>query len=46
MDKCLLPDGSELKNRRGLINFLMIKENGKWGIAIMHNADLPPSENK
>jgi uncharacterized protein (TIGR02246 family) len=46
MDKCLLPDGSELKNRRGLMNLLMIKENGEWGINIMHNADLPPSDNK
>jgi len=44
MDKCLLPDGSELKNRRGLVTFLMIKENGKWGIDIMHNADLPPAD--
>ena len=43
MDKCLLPDGSELKNRRGLINLLMIKESGKWGIAVMHNTDLPPA---
>jgi uncharacterized protein (TIGR02246 family) len=46
MDKCFLPDGSESKNRRGLITFLMVKENGKWGIAIMHNAELPPSINK
>jgi uncharacterized protein (TIGR02246 family) len=46
MDKCLLPDGSELDNRRGLITLLMIKEKGKWGIAIMHNAELPPSDNK
>jgi len=46
MDKCSLPDGSELKNRRGLITLLMVKENGKWGIGIMHNAELPPSDNK
>jgi uncharacterized protein (TIGR02246 family) len=46
MDKCLLPNGTELKNRRGLITFLMVKEEGKWGIDIMHNADLPPSDNK
>lgn len=43
IDKCFLPDGSESKNRRGLISFLMVKEKGKWGIAIMHNAELPPS---
>jgi len=46
MDKCLLPDGSELKNRRGLVTLLMVKENGDWGIAIMHNAELPPTDNK
>jgi uncharacterized protein (TIGR02246 family) len=46
MDKCLLPDGSELLNRRGLMTLLMVKENGEWGIAIMHNAELPPSDNK
>jgi uncharacterized protein (TIGR02246 family) len=45
MDKCFLPDGSESKNRRGLVTLLMVKENGNWGIAIMHNAELPPSNN-
>jgi uncharacterized protein (TIGR02246 family) len=43
MDRCFLPDGSELKNRRGLITLLMVKENGNWGIAIMHNAELSPA---
>jgi uncharacterized protein (TIGR02246 family) len=43
MDKCNLPDGSELKNRRGLVTLLMVKEAGKWGIAVMHNAELPPT---
>lgn len=46
MDKCILPDGSELKNRRGLVTLLMVKENGEWGIAIMHNAELPPAADK
>jgi uncharacterized protein (TIGR02246 family) len=46
MDRCLLPDGTELKNRNGLITLLMVKEKGKWGIAVMHNAELPPSDNK
>ena len=46
MDKCFLPDGSESKNRRGLMTFLMVKEKEKWGIAIMHNAELPPSDNR
>jgi len=45
LDKVRLPDGTEVKNRKGLITWLMVKENGKWGVAIMHNAELP-SENK
>jgi uncharacterized protein (TIGR02246 family) len=43
MDKCNLPDGTELKNRRGLVTLLMVKDSGKWGIAVMHNAELPPA---
>jgi uncharacterized protein (TIGR02246 family) len=46
MDKCSLPDGTELKNRRGLVTLLMVKEMGNWGIAVMHNAELPPIEGK
>jgi uncharacterized protein (TIGR02246 family) len=46
MDKCSLPDGTELKNRRGLVTLLMVKEMGKWGIAVMHNAELPPVDLK
>jgi uncharacterized protein (TIGR02246 family) len=45
MDKCNLPDGSETTNRRGLVTLLMVKQNGEWGIAIMHNAELPPARN-
>ena len=45
MDRCFLPDGTESKNRRGLITLLMVKENGNWGIAVMHNAELPPANN-
>jgi uncharacterized protein (TIGR02246 family) len=45
MDKCYLPDGTESKNRRGLVTFLMVKQNGEWGIAVMHNAELPPAIN-
>jgi uncharacterized protein (TIGR02246 family) len=46
MDKCNLPDGTELKDRRGLVTLLMVKEMGKWGIAVMHNAELPPADLK
>jgi len=45
MDRCFLPDGTESINRRGLVTLLMVKENEKWSIAIMHNAELPPSAN-
>jgi len=45
MDKCFLPDGSEAINRAGLITLLLVKENEKWEIAVMHNAELPPSTN-
>ena len=46
MDKCYLPDGTEAKNRRGLVTLLMVKQKGQWGIAIMHNAELPPGNDK
>jgi uncharacterized protein (TIGR02246 family) len=46
MDKCSLPDGTESLNRRGLVTFLMVKQNGEWGIAVMHNAELPPAIKK
>jgi uncharacterized protein (TIGR02246 family) len=46
MDKCFIPDGTELKNRRGLLTLLMVKEMGTWGIAVMHNAELPSAPEK
>ncbi|HEY6915341.1 MAG TPA: SgcJ/EcaC family oxidoreductase [Paludibacter sp.] len=45
MDKCFLPDGTESKNRRGLITLLMVRKNDQWGIRIMHNVELPPMSN-
>jgi len=45
MDKCFLPDGTESKNRRGLITLLMVRKNDQWSIAVMHNAELPPMNN-
>ncbi len=46
MDKYFLPDGSELKNRRGLVTLLMVKQKKQWGIAIMHNVELPAGSDK
>ena len=44
MDKCLLPDGSELTNRKGLITLLLVKNHDQWGIAVMHNAELSSND--
>ena len=41
LDKVTIPDGTIIRNRRGLITWLMVKENAKWQIAIMHTAELP-----
>ncbi len=46
MDKCILPNGAELKNRKGLVTLLVVKTQGRWGIAIMHNAELTPPDGK
>jgi hypothetical protein len=35
------PDGTVIRNRRGLTTWLMVKENGRCQMAIMHNAELP-----
>jgi len=34
--------GNPRADRRGLLNFVMTKDAGKWQIAVMHNMDLPP----
>jgi uncharacterized protein (TIGR02246 family) len=38
------PEGKELALRKGLLNFVMTKEGGKWLITLMHNMDLPESQ--
>lgn len=35
------PDGQDVGLRKGLLNFIMTKEDGKWLVAVMHNMDLP-----
>jgi uncharacterized protein (TIGR02246 family) len=35
------PDGKDRGIRKGLANWIVTKENGKWQVAVMHNMDLP-----
>ncbi len=34
-------EGKDIPLRKGLVNFVMTKEGGKWFITVMHNMDLP-----
>ena len=36
-------DGRDIPLRKGLLNFVMTKEGGKWFITVMHNLGLPAS---
>ena len=36
-------EGKEIPLRKGLLNFVMTKEGGRWFITVMHNMDLPGS---
>ena len=36
-------EGQEIPLRKGLLNFIMTKEDSKWRIAVMHNMELPAS---
>jgi uncharacterized protein (TIGR02246 family) len=38
------PDGIPWPRRRGLINFVMCRDDDLWSIAVMHNMDMPPEE--
>jgi len=35
------PDGGPWTNRKGLMNWVAAKENGRWLVAASHNMDLP-----
>ncbi|MGA2015920.1 MAG: SgcJ/EcaC family oxidoreductase [Opitutaceae bacterium] len=37
------PEGQDRPLRKGLMNFVMTRENGTWFITVMHNMDLPAS---
>ena len=37
-------DGKDRGLRRGLMSWIATKEEGKWGVAVMHNMDLLPVE--
>jgi uncharacterized protein (TIGR02246 family) len=34
------PEGQDMPPRKGLLNFIMTKNNGTWLITVMHNMDL------
>jgi|SRR5438552_8038820 len=36
-------EGKEIPLRKGLLNFVMTKQGGRWFIIVMHNMDLPVS---
>jgi uncharacterized protein (TIGR02246 family) len=37
-------DGKDRGPRRGLMSWIATREDGKWGVAVMHNMDLLPVE--
>ena len=37
------PEGQDMPPRKGLLNFIITKNNDTWLIAVMHNMDLPSS---
>jgi uncharacterized protein (TIGR02246 family) len=34
-------DGQDISARKGLLNLVMTRSNGRWQITVMHNMDLP-----
>ena len=38
------PEGQDMPSRKGLLNFIMTKNNGTWLITVMHNMDLRDSQ--
>jgi uncharacterized protein (TIGR02246 family) len=38
------PEGRDVLRRKGLLNFVMTKEDENWFILVMHNRDLPVSQ--
>lgn len=43
LDGLKSPDGSDCPSRKGLLSFIMTKEDNNWLISVMHNMDLPGS---
>ncbi|MDP9292634.1 MAG: SgcJ/EcaC family oxidoreductase [Verrucomicrobiota bacterium] len=37
-------NGRDMGPRKGLLMLVATQEGGKWGIAVMHNMDLPPAK--
>ena len=40
------PDGVENPVRKGLVNYVLVKRNGEWLIAISHEIEIPSSPSK
>ena len=38
------PDGQDMPQRKGLLNFIMTRKSETWLITVMHNMDLPISQ--
>jgi len=38
------PEGQDMPARKGLLNFIMTKNEGIWLIVVMHNMDLPATK--
>ncbi|MEO5782501.1 MAG: SgcJ/EcaC family oxidoreductase [Ginsengibacter sp.] len=38
------PEGQDMPQRKGLLNFIMTKNSETWLITVMHNMDLPTSQ--
>jgi len=38
------PSGNEWPLRRGLMNMVLMRDDGAWSIAVMHNMDLPSED--
>ena len=38
------PEGQDMPQRKGLLNFIMTKKSKTWLITVMHNMDLPMSQ--
>lgn len=38
------PNGKPWGTRRGILNWVVVRSNGQWSIAVWHNLELPPQQ--